>query len=179
MKGWKSEINIRTRSHWLTISFQIYGYINDANPNNRLMKAENEPQAITIGANLFGVAACLAFLRMIFVFELHHRIGPILFCMKNVFWDILSIMGSYFIIMLAFSVGLVSIFGFYDESRNPHFHNFESTLKRLFWIMFDPGQDEYTNIEPLKAVQLNDKTKNVETNITHNIGIYIWGFYQV
>ena len=28
---------------------------------------------INIGANLYGVAACLAFLRMIFIFEIHHR----------------------------------------------------------------------------------------------------------
>ena len=37
---------------------------------------------INIGANIYGVASCLAFLRMIWIFELHHRIGPILFCIK-------------------------------------------------------------------------------------------------
>ena len=94
--------------------------------------------------------AFLAFLRMIFIFELHHRIGPILFCIKNVFWDILSIMGSYFITMLAFSVGLVSVFGVYHDSQT-HFSNFQSSLKRLFWIIFDPGQEELTDIERLNS----------------------------
>ena len=42
----------------------------------------DETHPINIGGNLYGVAACLAFLRMIFIFELHHRFGPILFCIK-------------------------------------------------------------------------------------------------
>ena len=54
-------------------------------PNNL-----KETHPINIGANLYGVAACLAFLRLIFTFEIHHRFGPILYCIKNIFWDILS-----------------------------------------------------------------------------------------
>ena len=33
----------------------------------------DQTHSINIGANLYGVAACLAFLRMIFIFEIHHR----------------------------------------------------------------------------------------------------------
>ncbi len=50
---------------------------------------------------------------MIFIFEIHYRFGPILFCIKNVIWDIMSVMGAYLITMFAFGVGLVSIFGLY------------------------------------------------------------------
>ena len=84
---------------------------------------------------------------MVWLFELHHRIGPILFCIKHVIWDILSIMGSYVITMLAFSVGLVSVFGRCPDDHT-YFSNFESAFKRLFWIIFDPGKEEYTIIGP-------------------------------
>lgn len=58
------------------------------------------------------------------------RFGPILFCIKNVFWDILSVMGSYVITVFAFGVGLVSIFGIYEDDVN-HFSTFESAFKTL------------------------------------------------
>ena len=67
------------------------------------------------------------------------RIGPILFCIKNVFWDILSVMGAFVITVFAFGVGLVSIFGVYGEEKVGHFSDFESAFKTLFWIIFDPG----------------------------------------
>ena len=55
------------------------------------MATEEHP--FNIGTNLYGVGACLVFFQLIFTFEIHHRFGPILFCIKNIFWDILS--GKY------------------------------------------------------------------------------------
>ena len=54
-------------------------------------------------------------------------------------------MGLYLITMLAFSVGLVSIFGVFCEKLT-RFYTFESAFKKLFWIIFDPGKEEYTDI---------------------------------
>jgi hypothetical protein len=189
--------------------FQIYGY--EIAP--KVVGSQvgggpsmNLPQthSINIGANLYGVAACLAFLRLIFTFEIHHRIGPILFCIKNVFWDICSVMGSFFITMLAFSVGLVAIFGTFDDEYT-QFSSFENAFKRLFWIIFDPGKEEYTEIKPpdsncsgtpapQKILGIarplippgDDSAGNFATinpyanrSISQYTGIYIWGFYQV
>ena len=107
-------------------------------------------------------------------------------------------------VLLISSVGLVSIFGFYDDEET-RFPNFKSTFKRLFWIIFDPGQEELTDIGPeddapncfginaTKAPKvplarpLPGKTGGIfatsnpdtSTDISHNIGIYIWAFYQV
>jgi hypothetical protein len=39
-----------------------------------LTQGENHP--INIGANVYGLAACLAFLRLIFIFEIHYRLSP-------------------------------------------------------------------------------------------------------
>ena len=58
--------------------------------------------------------------------------------MLKVFWDIATVVGLYCITMFAFGVGLVSIFGLYDE-KTTEFSDFEQTFKRLFWIIFDPG----------------------------------------
>ena len=43
-----------------------------------------ESHPINIGRNLFGVAACMAFLKIIFHFAIHYKFGPILFCIKQV-----------------------------------------------------------------------------------------------
>ena len=43
-----------------------------------------EEHPINIGRNLFGVASCMAFFKIIFQFEIHYKFGPILFCIKQV-----------------------------------------------------------------------------------------------
>ena len=192
-------------------SLQFYGYHGKPNvagsaykdPEKGCGNSLNNLHPINVGANIYGVASCLAFLRMIWIFELHHRIGPILFCIKHVFWDILSIMGSYFITMLAFSVGLVSIFGRCADDHTK-FPNFKSAFKRLFWIIFDPGKEEYTVIGPeendaeVTTTQVTfarpfprptrpdgsdnnnfAKVGEDNTSLSHHFGIYIWGFYQI
>ena len=48
----------------------------------------------------------------------------------------------YFLLQItvfAFGVGLVSIFGIYEDDRT-HFSGFEKAFKTLFWIIFDPGE---------------------------------------
>ncbi len=95
---------------------------------------------LSVGANIYGLAACLACLRVIFFFEIHHRFGPILFCIRSVVWDILSVIGSFSIAVFAFGVGLVSVFGIFREGEFDHFDDFHSTFKTLFWIIFDPGK---------------------------------------
>ena len=101
---------------------------------------------INIGANVYGVAACMAFLRVIFHFEIHSRFGPILFGIKKVVWDIISIVGSFFIALFAFGVGLVSVYGIYADKVDNKFENFSAAFKTLFWIIFDPGKEEYADI---------------------------------
>jgi len=157
---------------------------------------------INIGAILYGVAACLAFLRMVFIFEVHSRFGPILFCIKQVVWDIISVMGTYFIAVVAFGVGLVSVFGVYPDEAS-QFSNFKEAFKRLFWIIFDPGKEEWTDIitpdEPKQDCNAGSSSRgslliakieplanvsatigpNSSNSISHFTGIYIWGFYQV
>ena len=49
--------------------------------------------------------------------------------------------------LLAFSVGLVSIFGVWRD-EDTRFPDFEAAIKKLFWIIFDPGKEEYTDIGP-------------------------------
>lgn len=155
---------------------------------------------INIGANLYGVACCMAFLKVIFLFEIHHRFGPILFCIKNVFWDILSIVGSFLVTVFAFAVGLVSVFGIFNDDQT-RFSDFTSATKTLFWIIFDPGKEEYADIEPTKVkgppisggllkplpipgfnddlfATLRPPTEGGDS-LSHNFGIFIWGFYQV
>ena len=53
--------------------------------------------------------------------------------------------------LLAFSVGLVSIFGVWRD-EDTRFPDFEAAIKKLFWIIFDPGKEEYTDIGPQETV---------------------------
>lgn len=115
-------------------------------------------------------------LQVIFFFEIHHRFGPILFCIRSVMWDIMSIIGSFLIAVFAFGVGLVSVFGiFQEEGAFEHFDDFKSTFKTLFWIIMDPGKEEYSDIEleveeGLEEVEEGGKNpcsaKKVAKNIT-------------
>ena len=43
-----------------------------------------EEHPINIGRNMFGVASCMAFLKIIFHFQIHYKFGPILYCIKQV-----------------------------------------------------------------------------------------------
>ena len=43
-----------------------------------------EMHPINVGRNLFGVASCMAFLKVIFHLSIHYKFGPILFCIKQV-----------------------------------------------------------------------------------------------
>ena len=60
---------------------------------------------------------------------------------------IFSVLGLYMTSLLAFSVGLVSIFGVWRD-EDTRFPDFEAAIKKLFWIIFDPGKEEYTDIGP-------------------------------
>ena len=78
-------------------SFQIYGFSLPEKAGSMLnvdkcqiYNYERGRHPIDTGSVIYGVAACLAYLRLIFAFEIHHRFGPILYCIKNIFWDILS-----------------------------------------------------------------------------------------
>lgn len=72
--------------------------------------------------------------------------------------------------MLAFSVGLVSIFGVFGECTQ--FSNFESTSKKLFWIIFDPGKEEYTEIG-LEQTECDVNIKNEEPKVLFFIHAHI------
>ncbi|XP_040569194.1 short transient receptor potential channel 5 [Lepeophtheirus salmonis] len=75
----------------IAIGLKYYGYSEIAKARQRLsrlilMRRIIAPSpsldivpALVVGANLYGVGASLAFLKLIFVFEIHHKFGPILF----------------------------------------------------------------------------------------------------
>ncbi len=137
---------------------------------------------LSLGANIYGLASCLAFLKVIFYFEIHYRFGPVFFCIRSVVWDIMSIIGSFLIAVVAFGVGLVSVFGIYkDMGAFEHFDDFHSTFKSLFWIIFDPGKEEYSDIEEdgeegnVACGKQNaiSTASAVATNITLGVGRYL------
>ena len=135
---------------------------------------------ILIGANLYGLASCLAFFKLFFLFELHSRLGPILFCIRHVMWDVTTVFGSYLIAVLSFGVGLVAIFGVYEDSQIEHFSDFSNTFKTLFWVIFDPGKEEYADINKLiNTTHYDSHNQKAAMVLSHKIGIVIWAAYQV
>ena len=83
----------------------------------------------------------------------------------------------------------------------PCYFEFAEPFQRLFWIIFDPGQEELTDIgakseektvccstpkpttisfaRPAPGVPVATLNPDADTTFAHNVGIYIWGFYQV
>ncbi len=50
-------------------------------------------------------------------------------------------MGSFIIAVFAFGVGLVAVFGMFEDEQT-HFSDFGNAFKTLFWIIFDPGEQK-------------------------------------
>ena len=51
----------------------------------------DEVHPINIGRNMFGVASCMAFFKVIFHLSIHYKFGPILFCIKQVIFSTIHI----------------------------------------------------------------------------------------
>ena len=64
----------------------------------------------------------------------------------------------------------------------------------MFWIIFDPGQEDVTDIgsnadeakptsisfaRPAPGVPVATYNPDADQSIAHNTGIYMWSFYQV
>ncbi|CAB4064662.1 unnamed protein product [Lepeophtheirus salmonis] len=153
----------------IAIGLKYYGYSEIAKARQRLsrlilMRRIIAPSpsldivpALVVGANLYGVGASLAFLKLIFVFEIHHKFGPILFCMRHVFLSLGCILMSPLNISLTLYL---------------HF-------KTLFWIIFDPGKEEYADIMEGEWTNTTATDQMISKTLSHKIGLFVWGFYQV
>ena len=94
------------------------------------------------------IADTQAIIRLIYWLQLNEKVGPIVLNIRRVILNIFSIFGTYFLIVLAFTFGVVFILtvSFWDINF------FGDKLMILFWTILDPGD---------KAEDLAYKNDNV------------------
>ena len=95
--------------------------------------------------------------RFMYWLQLHEKIGPIVINMTRVARDILTMAGTYIIICVAFSSGLVFALSNHHEYVNKYIRldsvgsntnvtayaqSFGDTMYILFWTILDPGPKE-------------------------------------
>ena len=95
--------------------------------------------------------------RIMYWLQLHEKMGPIVINMNRIVRDILTMAGSYLIICVGFSAGLVfALSNHHDYVNNyirlnstgpnpnvtAYVQNFSDTMKILFWTILDPGPKE-------------------------------------
>ena len=76
-----------------------------------------------------------AMIRLIYWLQLNEKVGPIVMNISRVILDIFSILGTYFLIVLAFTFGVVFVLTKYSWDIN----FFGNVLMTLFWTALDPG----------------------------------------
>ena len=81
------------------------------------------------------IADTQALIRLIYWLQLNEKVGPIVMNISRVILDIFSILGTYFLIVLAFTSGVVFVLT--KDSWN--IDSFGKVLMTLFWTALDPG----------------------------------------
>ncbi len=109
----------------------------------------------------FAIAATTALMRLIYWFQLNEKVGPVIINMSRVIVDIFSIVGTYLLIAISFTSGLVFILtsenyhkryallnstSVEDEGIEQYAYSFWKTLETLFWTTMDPGDGEERGI---------------------------------
>jgi hypothetical protein len=98
-------------------------------------------------------ASTQALMRLIYWVQLHEKVGPVVINMSRVIVDIFSIAGSYLLIALSFSTGLVFILTTEHYRNNyaalnsagaktnytAYAESFSKMFYLLFWTTLDPG----------------------------------------
>lgn len=118
---------------------------------------------------LFAVSSTQALMRLMYWFQLHDTIGPVVINMSRVTMDVFTIGGSYFMIAMAFASGLVFIFStetyknkvialnstvLVDQHNNiqSYVMSFGETLNVLFWAILEPGRSDEIHSEGVRGI---------------------------
>ena len=100
---------------------------------------------------MFHLGSTMAFLRVLYWFQISETFGPVVLNITRVFTDIFTILSTYVVILLAFSLGityLVSSDDSKDDTLNEADNISDYTSKYLqitlamFWATVNPGPNE-------------------------------------
>lgn len=140
---------------------------------------------VLIGEAIYACASVMAFIRLFLWFQVNSRLGPLGTSIKYMVVDVTRFFILLFIIMLAFSIGLNSIYKNYrrsskddanEEDQQPEdFLTLKAAFKSLFWAIFGMAEPDFAQI------LVSDKN-NISTGehfFTEGVGYTLWGLYHL
>ncbi|XP_017886297.1 short transient receptor potential channel 4-like [Ceratina calcarata] len=101
-----------------------------------------------IAEGIFCLATIMAFLKLLYIFQLSYNLGPLQISLGKMIGDVVKFIALFMIIILAFTVGTCKLYQYYDgmvrtddESKIKteqvsSFVNFWASLKTYFWALF-------------------------------------------
>lgn len=75
----------------------------------------NDPMLIAEG--LYCVATVLAFIRLLYIFQMSQVLGPLQLSLSRMIYDILQMLLIFFIVICAFASGLTRLYIYYTDSQ--------------------------------------------------------------
>ena len=119
-----------------------------------------EVDMLTLSRVMLALTSTLSLNRLVYWFQLHDKVGPIVINVSRVIIDIFTITTTYVASLLAFSVGLVFVIttdhvvelekpaaaNATTHALDTYFATFKRTLVTLFWSVLGPGKPD--DIEP-------------------------------
>ncbi|XP_077985486.1 short transient receptor potential channel 5-like [Glandiceps talaboti] len=106
-----------------------------------------------IAEALFALANIVSFLRLVHIMVINRHIGPLQISFSGMFYDIVKFLVIFFLMLLAFAVGLTQLYKFYDSDSSwacidekeffdskfecrEAFDGIVNTMRTLFWSLF-------------------------------------------
>ncbi|XP_013386770.1 short transient receptor potential channel 4 [Lingula anatina] len=134
----------------------------------------------------YAIAIILAFARIIYLFLLTVTLGPMQLALGRMMADITKFLFLFCIMLMAFALGLMKIYGFYkghqrtDEDgttreQEEGLVSLRNTLKTLFWTIF--GMVELSTADVVVGGE--NSTVTVKHYITESAGFIVFGLYHV
>ncbi|GIZ03698.1 short transient receptor potential channel 4 [Caerostris extrusa] len=149
---------------------------------------------VLVGDAIYAIASIMAFCRLIIWCKLNCKLGPLTVSLKHMLGDVSRFFVLFSVIVIAFSIGMNSIYKYYENSEQctrggsyyHHGNEFQTlfqTGNNLFWAIFGKGEPYFADI-----YNCQNKTNGqffgeitVDENrhyFTEAIGYGMWGMYH-
>ncbi|GFS47584.1 short transient receptor potential channel 5 [Trichonephila inaurata madagascariensis] len=161
-------------------------------PKDRRQMSGYDP--VLVGDAIYAVASIMAFSRLLIWCKLSSHLGPLTVSFRHMLADVARFLVLFTIIVVAFSIGMNSIYKYYENSEQcsrggdyyHHGNEFQTlfqTGNNLFWAIFGKGEPHFadiyncqnkTNEESMEEIIIDENRHY----FTEAVGYGMWGMYH-
>lgn len=192
--GWNLYDVCTLTAFWLAIAFWISAQIHFNMIPCHLQVLERKYWSgldpVLMADGFFVIASVLAYLRLLFYFQISKHIGPMQVAMDAMVKEFIKYSIFWLLILLSFTVALGKFYSYYSgmkyidpETGNTMkqengFVDFKSTFNTLFWGIF--GLSSYTNADVvIENIETRNGTYLNKHDFTEFVGYFAFGSYTI